>query len=71
MKFNGIRTGILSATFFAGILHVPEWVSGNFWNIKFWEIFPFTFKYGYFAFIYAVISTLMMEFFIRLVKKYA
>jgi hypothetical protein len=53
------------------MIRVPDWVYGNFWNIEFWELFPFTFKYGYFVFIYAVLSTLMMELFIRIVKKYA
>jgi hypothetical protein len=66
-----VRVAILAITFTSGMVYVPEWVYGNFWNIKFWEIFPFTFRYGYFAFIYAALSTLMMELFIRLVKKYA
>jgi len=65
------RILILTLTFFSGMIRVPDWVYGNFWNIEFWELFPFTFKYGYFVFIYAVLSTLMMELFIRIVKKYA
>jgi hypothetical protein len=68
---NKIKISILSLTFVAGMIHVPDWVYNRFWNISFWEIFPFTFKYGYFAFIYAVISTALLELFIRFVKKYS
>jgi hypothetical protein len=67
---NKIRISILSLTFLIGMLGVPNWVFDNFWNKSFWEVLPFTFKYGYFSFIYAVLLTIFVNLVIKFIKKY-
>ena len=71
MRMNKVRISILAFTFLAGIVRVPNWVFDNFWNKSFWEALPFTFNYGYFRFIYAVLLTICVELMIRFFKKYA
>ena len=71
MRMNKVRISILAFTFLSGTVRVPNWVFDNFWNKSFWEAPPFTFNYGYFRFIYAVLLTICVELMIRFVKKYA
>jgi hypothetical protein len=71
MRMNKVRISILAFTFLAGMVRVPDFVYNNFWNKSFWETLPFTFNYGYFRFIYAVLLTICVELVIRFVKKYA
>ena len=71
MQMNRVRISILILTFLVGMVRVPNWVFDNFWNKSFWEVLPFTFKYGYFEFIYAVLSTICVELLIRFIKKHA
>ena len=71
MRMNKVRISILSFTFLIGMARVPNWVFDNFWNKSFWEVLPFTFKYGYFRFVYAALLTIFIEMLIRFVKKYA
>jgi hypothetical protein len=71
MRVNKVRISILAFTFLAGIVRVPDFVYNNFWNKSFWEALPFTFNYGYFRFIYAVLLTICVELMIRFFKKYA
>ena len=71
MRVNKVRISILAFTFLGGIVRVPDFVYNNFWNKSFWEALPFTFNYGYFRFIYAVLLTICVELMIRFFKKYA
>ena len=58
---NKVRISILSFTFLVGMIRIPDFVYNNFWNKSFWEVLPFTFKYGYFRFIYAALLTIFIE----------
>ena len=71
MRMNKVRVSILVLTFLVGMIRIPDWVYNNFWNKSFWEVLPFTFKYGYLTLIYAVLSTIFVEMLIRFIKKYA
>ena len=71
MKMNKVQISILSFTFLVGMIRIPDFVYNNFWNKSFWEVLPFTMKYGYLLFIYAVLLTVFVELLIRFVKKYA
>jgi hypothetical protein len=71
MRMNKVRISILTLTFLIGMLRLPDWVYNNFWNKSFWEVLPFTFKYGYLWIIYAVLTTVFVELIIRFIKKYA
>ena len=70
MRMNKVRVSILTLTFLVGMIRLPDWVYNNFWNKSFWEVLPFTFKYGYLLFIYAVLSTICVELIMRFIKKY-
>ena len=71
MKMNKVRMSILALTFLAGMIRLPDFVYNNFWNKSFWDVLPFTMKYGYLLFIYAVLLTVFVELVIRFIKKYA
>ena len=71
MRMNKVRISILSFTFLVGMIRIPDFVYNNFWNKSFWEVLPFTFKYGYLAIMYAALLTVFIELLIRFVKKYA
>ena len=50
----------------------PNWVTDNFWyKAEFWDALPFNFPYLGFILIYAAITTVLFDQFIRFVKKYA
>jgi hypothetical protein len=71
-KPNSFRIGIISLYFLISVFVQPNWVSDNFWyKADFWDALPFNFPYMGFILIYAAISTLLFDQFIRLVKKYA
>lgn len=66
------RIAILALTFFIGMIFQPMWVTENFWTkANFWDSIPVEVPYFAFLFVYAVITTLTMEFSIRFIKKYA
>lgn len=66
------RIALLAFWVLVSIFFQPNWVSDNFWyKADFWDALPFNFPYMGFILIYAVISTLLFDQFIRFVKKYA
>ena len=66
------RIVLLAFWVLVSIFFQPNWVSDNFWyKADFWDAPPFNFPYMGFILIYAVISTLLFDQFIRFVKKYA
>jgi hypothetical protein len=71
MRMNKVRISILSFTFLVGMTRLPDFVFNNLWNKSFWQVLPFTMKYGYLLFIYAVLLTICVELIIRFIKKYA
>lgn len=68
---NKTRILILVTTFLIGLIRLPDWVYNNFWNIGFWKIFPFDFKYQYLIILYSIFLTVCVELFIRFIKKFA
>ena len=71
-KPNTFRIAIISLCFVISVFVQPNWVTDNFWfKADFWDALPFNFPYMGFILIYAAISTLLFDQFIRFVKKYA
>ena len=63
---------VLTVCFLLSVIVQPNWVTDNFWNkADFWKSFPFNFPYMGFILMYAGISTLIFDQFIRFAKKYA
>ena len=70
---NKIRISLLGFVFLATFF-LPEqnFIYENFWSkANFWDVLPFTPSVYLYRFLYAVISTSIVELFIRFVKKYA
>jgi len=71
VKINKVRTLILAVTFLAGMICLPDFVYNIFWNKSFWDVLPFTLMYWQLILLYAIVSTICVEFIIRFIKKYA
>ena len=66
------RILILAMSFLLSVIFQPHWVTDNFWNrADFWKFLPFNFPYMGFILMYAGITTLIFDQFIRFAKKYA
>jgi hypothetical protein len=66
------RVALLASCGFVSFFHQPNWVSDNFWyKADFWDASPFDFPYLGFILIYAALTTILFDQFIRLVKKNA
>lgn len=66
------RISLLIGYFLISVFVQPNWVTDNFWyKADFWEALPFTFPFMGFILIYAAISTVLFDQFIRLIKKFA
>ena len=71
-SLNKSRISLLSIWFLVSVFVQPNWVTDNFWfKAEFWDALPFNFPYMGFILIYAAITTVLFDQFIRLVKKYA
>ena len=69
---NKVRISILSLTFLLGFIYQPNWVYNNFWfKADFYDSIPFTVPYWSFLLVYSILSTVLVECLIRLVKRYA
>ena len=70
---NKIRMSLLSFVFLvAFFLPEPNFIYENFWiKADFWDVLPFTPSIYLYRFLYAVISTGIVELTIRFIKKYA
>ena len=67
-----IRIALLVLCFFVSVFVQPNWVTDNFWDkAEFWEALPFNFPYMGFILIYAAITTVLFELFMRFIEKYA
>ena len=69
---NKIRISLLSFVFLvAFFLPEPNFIHENFWSkADFWNVLPFTPSIYLYRFLYAVISTGIIELLIRFTKKY-
>jgi hypothetical protein len=66
------RIALLALCFLVSTFVQPNWVTDNFWHkAEFWDALPFNFPYMGFILIYAAITTVLFDQFIRFVKKYA
>jgi hypothetical protein len=66
------RIALLVLCFFVSVFVQPNWVTDNFWyKAEFWTALPFNFPFMGFILIYAAITTVVFDQFIRFVKKYA
>ena len=69
---NKVRISILLFTFLLGFIYQPNWVYNNFWfRADFYDSIPFTVPYKGFLLIYSILSTVFVNYLIRLVKRYA
>ena len=73
MRMNKVRISMLVVFFLAGFfLPEPNFIYENFWSkAEFWDVLPFTPSIYLYRFLYAVISTGIVELTIRFIKKYA
>ena len=68
---NTIHKATLLVTFIVSFFIQPNWFYENFWSkAEFYDSLPFTFPFGAYSFVAAVLGTLTCEGVIRFVKKY-
>ena len=66
------RISLLIGYFLISVLVQPNWLTDNFWyKAEFWDELSFNFPFMGFILIYAAISTILFDQFIRFLKKYA
>lgn len=73
MRMNKVRISILVFFFLISfLLPEPNFIFTNFWSgAEFWDVLPFVPNYLLFKFLYATITTGLIELGIRFIKKYA
>ena len=65
------RIALLIFCFLVSVFVQPNWVTDNFWyKAEFWEALPFNFPYMGFILIYAAITTVLFDLFMRFIEKY-
>ncbi len=71
-KIRATRIAILVGVFLFGFNYQPNWVLNNFWlKADFYDVIPFKISFLVFQLVFSLVSTLIVEFGIRFIKKYA
>jgi hypothetical protein len=66
-----VHVSLLALIFLGAFFYQPNWVYENFWSkADFYDSIPFTVPYLVFLFVYAAVSTAVVELGIRFVRKY-